>query len=208
MNSDSMKILIVDDDPLACKLIETIVRSDDYVSSVAENVEQALKFLALKPEDYFLVITDYYMPGKTGIDLLKTVKKLYPVIEVIIITGEGSEDVAIQALRLGAMDYIQKPISKDELLVLVHKAKELYKLRRQNQVYFQEITKVKDYADIEMESLKIFIKGMEEEVVDLYDKLRKSYAFIKKLDSSVLSQELNKELQEVLESFDEGIERF
>lgn len=208
MNSDSMKILIVDDDPLACKLIGTIVRSDDYVSSVAENVEQALEFLALNPEDYFLVITDYYMPEKTGIDLLKTVKKLYPVIEVIIITGEGSEDVAIQALRLGAMDYIQKPISKDELLVLVHKAKELYKLRRQNQVYFQEITKVKDYADIEMESLKIFIKGMEEEVVDLYDKLRKSYAFIKKLDSSVLSQELNKELQEVLESFDEGIERF
>ncbi len=208
MNSDSMKILIVDDDPLACRLIGTIVRSDDYVSSVAENVEQALDFLVLNPEDYFLVITDYYMPGKTGIDLLKNIKKLYPVIEVIIITGEGSEHVAIQALRLGAMDYIQKPISKDELLVLVHKAKELYKLRRQNQVYFQEITKVKDYADIEMESLKIFIKGMEEEVVDLYEKLRKSYAFIKKIDSSLLSQELNKELQELLESFDEGIERF
>jgi DNA-binding NtrC family response regulator len=208
MDTDSMKILIVDDDPLTCKLVHTIIRSNDYVCSVAENVEQALEFLTSKPEDYFLIITDYYMPGKTGIDLLKTVKKLYPVIEVIIITGEGSEDVAVQALRLGAMDYIQKPISKDELLVLVNKAKELYKLRRQNQTYFQEITKVKDYADIEMESLKIFIKGMEEEVVELYEKLRKSYAFIKKIDSSLLPQELNKELQELLESFDEGIERF
>ncbi|MEQ8190170.1 MAG: hypothetical protein ABRQ39_19545, partial [Candidatus Eremiobacterota bacterium] len=99
-------------------------------------------------------------------------------------------------------------ISKDELLVLVHKAKELYKLRTQNQAYFQEITKVKDYADIEMESLKIFIKGMEEEVVDLYEKLRKSYSFIKKLDPSSLSQELSKELKDLLESFDDGIERF
>jgi len=124
MDTDSMKILIVDDDPLTCKLVHTIIRSNDYVCSVAENVEQALEFLTSKPEDYFLIITDYYMPGKTGIDLLKTVKKLYPVIEVIIITGEGSEDVAVQALRLGAMDYIQKPISKDELLVLVNKAKE------------------------------------------------------------------------------------
>lgn len=208
MDSNSMKILIVDDDPLTCKLIERIVQSDNYGNSVASNVEEALQYLTLKPEDYFLVITDYYMPEKTGIDLLKAVKKLYPVIEVIIITGEGSEDVAIQALRLGAMDYIQKPISKDELLVLVTKAQELYKLRTQNQTYFQEITKVKDYADIEMESLKIFIKGMEEEAVELYDKLRKSYAFIKKLDTSVMSQELNKELQELLESFDDGIERF
>lgn len=208
MNSDSMKILIIDDDPVACKLIEHIVMSDTYVSSVAENVEQALELLNLEPENYFLIITDYYMPGKTGIDLLKIVKKLYPVIEIIIITGEGSENVAVQALRLGAMDYIQKPISKDELLVLVHKAKELYKLRTQNQAYFHEITKVKDYADIEMESLKIFIKGMEEEVVDLYEKLRRSYAFIKKLDSSLLSQELNKELNELIESFDDGIERF
>ncbi|MEQ8186794.1 MAG: response regulator, partial [Candidatus Eremiobacterota bacterium] len=110
MNNDTMKILLVDDDPVTCKLLGVIVRSGDYVSSVAENVEQALEILALKPDDYFLIITDYYMPGKTGIDLLKTAKKLYPLIEVIIITGEGSEDVAVQALRLGAMDYIQKPI--------------------------------------------------------------------------------------------------
>jgi len=208
MNSNSMKILIVDDDPVTCMLIDGIVLSDNYVGVVVNNVADSLKCLTINPEDYFLVITDYFMPEKTGIDLLKTVKKLYPVIEVIIITGEGSEDVAVQALRLGAMDYIQKPISKDELLVLVHKAKELYKLRTQNIEYFNELSTVKDYADIELESFKIFIKGLEEEVVDLYEKLRKSYSFIKKLDTSLLSQDLNRELTELLESFDEGIEKF
>jgi DNA-binding NtrC family response regulator len=194
-----VKILIVDDEPLFADMMKTILTASNYKIDIAEDVKEALEYLKKDHEAYFLVLTDYNMPEETGIDLLKSVKKLFPLLEVIIITGDGSEDIAIQALRLGAMDYIHKPIIRDELLALVHKAFELNKLRRQNTDYYNQILHLKDLTQVELESFKLFIRGLEEELFEKNNQLKKIYDFLKKIEPSILSSDMKEELSFILD---------
>jgi len=198
MKSNDIKILIVDDEPLFADMIKMILTTSNYQVDMAENVKEAMEYLQKDNEAYFLVLTDYNMPEETGIDLLKSVKKLYPLLEVIIITGDGSEDIAIQALRLGAMDYIHKPIIRDELLAQVYKAFELNKLRRQNADYYNQIVHIKDLTQVELDSFRLFIRGLEEELFEKNSQLKKTYGFLKKLKNLPLSPEMKEELDVIL----------
>lgn len=195
---DRNKILIVDDDPVTCKMLKALLEKDNYATVTVEGVGDALGLLKENSEEYFLILSDYSMPEKTGIDLLRTVKKLYPMIELILITGAGSEGIAIQAMRLGVMDYIKKPINTEELLSIVKKAHDLNQLRLHNVEYFDKILKLKNGDEIEVESFKIFIKGMEEELLEGYSYIRKAYFFLKKLDSSLIKPELKKEFEALI----------
>lgn len=105
-------ILIVDDDPSVREAIEAALASRYTVHAVAD-ASAALDAICAQPYD--LILLDHRLPDLPGTDVLKLVKRFFPSTVVILITGFGSEDVAIEALRGGARDYIRKPVDCMEL---------------------------------------------------------------------------------------------
>ncbi|MDP6931705.1 MAG: response regulator, partial [Myxococcota bacterium] len=87
---------------------------------LAESAEEALAMLHDKNVD--IVLTDVKMPGMSGMDLLHAVRERWPDIAVVVMTGHGSVEDAVTAMKVGATDYIIKPVSKDELLVILERA--------------------------------------------------------------------------------------
>lgn len=110
----SARILVVDDDRVILELSSIILRSDGYSVQTASDGSRALQILENEPCD--LVLLDFMMPGKDGLEVLREVKEKYPDIAVIIFTGMGSENVAVSAMKAGAADYIMKPFRNHDLL--------------------------------------------------------------------------------------------
>ena len=130
---DTTQILLVDDDlALLHALPHTIsLRMSGVEVEIADSAEDALKLI--QEHDYDTIVSDIKMPGMDGLDLLAHVSTLYPDTPVILITGHGEHDLAIQALRGGAYDYIQKPIDRDSFIAALHRALQTRQLRRQVQ---------------------------------------------------------------------------
>jgi DNA-binding NtrC family response regulator len=109
-------ILLVDDEDSILMSVKTYLEDDGYQVTTALSGDKAVAMI--KGDYHFdLIITDLMMDGIDGIGVLKEAKQLHPNILVMILTGYGSLDTAVDALRLGAFDYMQKPCNKDELLV-------------------------------------------------------------------------------------------
>lgn len=126
---NALKILIVDDEPIARDNLEHIISKDGYQVRVAENGNQAIALLG--KEEVNLVLTDLCMPGRDGMAVLDEAKRLWPDIEVVVITGYASVDTAVESMRHGAYDYVAKPFKLNELRVIVEKALEKNQLRKQ-----------------------------------------------------------------------------
>ena len=113
-------MLLVDDE---VEFLETLVKRMKkrgvHVSG-AKSGEEALAFLSKNPVD--VVVLDVKMPGMDGIETLRSIKKRHPLVEVIMLTGHASVEVAIQGMELGAFDYLMKPIDIDELLYKIQDA--------------------------------------------------------------------------------------
>ena len=107
------KVLLIDDEELIRRRLSEILTMEGYEVSVAENGEAGLEIF--KKENPEIVVVDIKMPGMNGIEVLRQVKEISSQTEVVIITGHGGTETAVQALRGGAYDYITKPISIDEL---------------------------------------------------------------------------------------------
>ncbi|MEJ2048751.1 MAG: response regulator [Calditrichota bacterium] len=122
------RVLIVDDDHSSRIFLQKIIEREGYQSKLFAKGEDALKELRQKP--YELIITDLIMEEMNGIEVLKGAKSIDPHIGVIILTGHASIQTAIEALRLGASDYLAKPINIDELRIRVKKALERQKLEK------------------------------------------------------------------------------
>ena len=108
-----MKILVIDDDKTILKLVKILLSSHHEVV-IAESGEEGLELFA--KGDINMVITDYLMPGKSGIDVLKEIHKQDKDIPVIIVTGEADEDSAIEAVNHGAYAYLRKPFEQQQLV--------------------------------------------------------------------------------------------
>lgn len=131
------KILIIDDEKLVREfLIETLQRKKYDVQGF-DSGQKALTHL--KDHQYDLVITDMKMPGLTGIDVLKKIKELSPNTIVIIITAYGSIENAVEAMRLGAFNYLIKPFSPDSIEAVIEKAKEHNALIEENTYLREEV---------------------------------------------------------------------
>ncbi len=117
MNS---KILIVDDEKSICLGFQMILSDVEYEVITAEGYDQAMDIISKTIPD--LIISDIILGRQTGLDLLSEVKKRQLIVPVILITGEPNLDSSAEAVRLGAFDYIQKPIRKDTLLRIAHNA--------------------------------------------------------------------------------------
>lgn len=130
------KILIVDDEKLVRDfLLETLKRGSYDVKAV-ENGSKA--FAILKEQQFDVVITDMKMPDLTGIDILKKVKELSPNTLVVIITAYGSIENAVEAMRLGAFNYLIKPFTPDTIEAILEKAKEHLLLIEENSYLRQQ----------------------------------------------------------------------
>jgi len=123
------RVLIVDDEEQMRDLLTKVLDKNGYQVSAAGDGEQALAILEKEPVD--LVVTDVRMPGVSGLEALKAIKELNPEIVVIIMTAFGSIDQAVQAVKEGAYDYINKPFKIDEMLLTIEKALEERRLRHE-----------------------------------------------------------------------------
>lgn len=108
------KLLVVDDDLHLRLMIEAILESEGYSVVLAKSGPEALAIM--KEEQPSLALLDYMMPGMSGLDVLKEMKKSHGQTKVIMVTGHGNEKLSIEMLKSGASDYIQKPFTMDQLL--------------------------------------------------------------------------------------------
>ena len=110
-------ILIVDDEPIVRESIRDWLKDAGYQVATAESGEQALEMI--EKQDFGVVVLDVRLPGKTGIKVLKELKALKPQIKSIIITAYPSAELAVEARKLGAVDYLIKPVAPDDLERLI-----------------------------------------------------------------------------------------
>lgn len=134
---NTTKILLVDDDPGSREGLSLILRREGYVVEAAQSGESALKLLA--GTSFQVVITDLFLPGVSGIDILKHVKEMALPSDVILITGNASAETAVEAMKEGAFDYITKPVNVDKLLILINKCLEKSHLVAENLYLRQQL---------------------------------------------------------------------
>ncbi len=130
-------ILVVDDEQSMRDFLAIMLKKEGHEVVTAENGADALK--AVQAEIFDLVITDVKMAGINGIDVLKTIKELSPDTVVIMITAFATAESAVEAMKLGAYDYIIKPFKVDELKIIIHNSLEKHHLRKENILLKREI---------------------------------------------------------------------
>jgi DNA-binding NarL/FixJ family response regulator len=113
-------ILVVDDERSIRISIREFLKDAGYGVGVAEDADQAMKMLGA--EDFDIVLADIILPRITGVNLLKAIKEISPLVQVILMTGEPTIETATEAVRAGAFDYVAKPIGKAQLLRTVANA--------------------------------------------------------------------------------------
>ena len=121
------KILVVDDDPSIGSLLADFLRKNGYNAVISTHPQDALNML--KKENFSLAFLDINLPEMTGLDLASRLKKLRPLCEVIFITGYGSFDNAVRAIKIGAYDYLRKPFGISELQLCMKRFQERWELR-------------------------------------------------------------------------------
>ena len=133
MNEDlRIRLLIVDDEQSIRRLCMTVGEALGFACLEADNGESALALLEEQPAQ--LILTDMVMPAMSGLEFLEKVKKMYPRTEVAVMTGHGSVETAVQAMKLGAYDYISKPFSPlEELRLFLRRMAEKIRLVEENQ---------------------------------------------------------------------------
>lgn len=124
------KILVVDDEESVRSMICVLLQKEGFQLSNAAGGEEALERLGEEPFD--LVLCDVRMPGMDGLEVLDNITRLYPDITVIMMSAFGTVDLAVEAMKRGAYDYISKPFKPDEILLTMRKAQEREALRREN----------------------------------------------------------------------------
>ena len=123
------RILVVDDEENLRRVTQLKLQQAGYSATTASDGAQALDLLSRNPQD--LIITDLKMPGMSGIELLKTVREDYPEVIVIVVTAFGTIESAVEAMRMGAYDYIIKPVNSDALKVVISRALEHHRLQEE-----------------------------------------------------------------------------
>jgi two-component system NtrC family response regulator len=131
------KILIIDDDASLRRVLEYNLQEAGYDVTAAASGQEGLVLFRNAP--FPLVITDMKMPGMDGMQLLGEVKKVSPTTLVIMITAFGTVDLAVQAMKAGAYDYITKPFNRDELTLIVAKALQLLNVEAENRTLKEKL---------------------------------------------------------------------
>ena len=136
MNLSAETILVADDDPYIQEALQDRLETLGYRVSLAADGQQALEIL--EHQDPQLILLDIEMPGMKGLDVLKEIRRRESDIPVIMITAYGSIDLAVQAMKEGAYDFIPKPFDPGHVALVVEKAMERQRLRRRSTKCFRK----------------------------------------------------------------------
>lgn len=123
-------ILVIDDEPAIRSAVRDILADEKYQVLLAEDGVVGLEIIQSERVD--LVVLDVRLPRMGGMDVLKEIRRLKPELEVLVVSGHGTIDMAVQAVRLGAFDFIEKPLSIDRLLTAVRNGLSMASLRAEN----------------------------------------------------------------------------
>ena len=146
MRKSPARILVVDDEVNIREALAALLEDDGYRVNAAASPEQAMLFLQ---EDQFnVVISDLRMNGGSGLDLLRWIRESCPAIEVIILTAYGTVEGAVEAMKLGAYDYVAKPVDRERLGLLIEKALEKQQLSQENRNLRRRLSVKEEYSNI------------------------------------------------------------
>jgi len=123
-------ILIIDDESAIRNVLEDILKDEGYRIHLASDGIEGLRLLKRHPID--IVFLDVWLPGKGGIDVLVEIKDKWPEVEVIIISGHATVETAVKAIKLGAYDYLEKPLDLGRVVTLARNSIQLETLKREN----------------------------------------------------------------------------
>ena len=140
------RILIVDDEENFRHMLSVILKREKYEVDTASNGDEGLQ--KITAEDFDQILCDIRMPGKDGLDFLKEVQKREIDASIIMMSAYGTIDTAIEAMKLGAFDYISKPFKPDEIILTLRKAEERERLRKENEFLRKEIKKEYSFENI------------------------------------------------------------
>jgi two-component system NtrC family response regulator len=155
-------ILIVDDEKNYLVILEALLSPEGYEIITEDNASNALRLI--RSMDLDLMITDMKMPEVNGMALLEEVKKIDPELPVIIMTGYGTIEMAVEAMKKRAYDYITKPFRNEELKLTIKKALELYRLKKENRLLSEALSDRYKYGNI---------VGKSEPMLKVYDMIGK-----------------------------------
>lgn len=117
-----LKVLLVDDEVVFAENMSALLTTRGYRVTAVNNGQSAIS--ALEEEDFDVVVLDLKMPGMDGIATMKEIKKLEIFTEILVLTGHGSIDTAMEAVKLGAYDYLTKPCEVEELVAKIEEARD------------------------------------------------------------------------------------
>ncbi len=140
------KVLVVDDERSMRELLAIVLRREGYEVRLAENGQRAIE--TLQRESIDLLISDIKMPDMSGVEVLRTAKSIDQEIVGIMITAHATTNTAVEALRLGALDYLYKPFDVDELKIKVRKALKGRQLERENQLLRRALQTTNRFSSI------------------------------------------------------------
>jgi two-component system nitrogen regulation response regulator NtrX len=130
-------VLIVDDEESILRSVSDVLSDEGYATATAPDAERALAALEKLPPD--VVLLDVAMPGRDGLHVLEEVKHRRPEVPVIMMSGHGTIDTAVRATKLGAYDFLEKPLSYDNLLVCIRRGLESARLQRENRLLREQL---------------------------------------------------------------------
>ena len=143
-------ILIVDDERTLARAVKAFLQESGYEAEVAGDAEQALGLLeTLRPD---VVFSDVRLPGMSGIELLRRIRDFDSAIPVVIMTAYGTIEGAVEAVKLGAFDYLKKPVDLEELKLLADRARETSQLKQELSYYRRRTAREVPFADVIGES--------------------------------------------------------
>jgi len=142
----SKRILIVDDEESFRHMLSVILVKEGYEVETSANAEEGLRKAAVSVFDQ--ILCDIRMPGMDGLAFLREIKKTEIEATIIVMSAYGTADIAIEAMKLGAYDYISKPFKPDEIILTLRKAEEREQLRRENQLLRKEVAREYSFENI------------------------------------------------------------
>ena len=150
------RILIVDDEEIICLILAQRLFKEGYICATANDGKEAVN--QFYKQNFSLVISDMKMPGMDGMELLKAIKAANPKMMVIMVTAFPEIDMAVEAMRLGAYDFLIKPVDLDLLVFSVKKALEKKRLEEEVEAYHQHLESLVQERTAKLQQAMLFLK--------------------------------------------------
>lgn len=164
MTDSHAKILLVEDEPVIQDILKRLFKPEGYKLTILDRGDVAVGDLE-QTQDYDMVITDLMLPGANGMEVLGKSREVMPDVPVLVITAYASVDTAVEAMRLGAFDYLPKPFNNDQVMIVVKKALEKRRLVQENLELKRELNQKYGFEHI---------VGNSKEMADVFDLIRQA----------------------------------